>query len=40
MSSLFVIVGESLESEGALTGQRLTDLITAILVGVVDELPE
>lgn len=40
MSSLFVIVGKSLESEGDFMGQGLTNFIAAILVRVVDELPK
>lgn len=40
MSSLFIVVGKSLESEGDFMGQGLTDLIAAILVRVVDELPK
>lgn len=40
MSSLFVIVGKSLESEGDFMGQGLANFIAAILVRVVDELPK
>ena len=40
MSSLFVVVGKSLESEGDFMGQSLTNLVAAILVRVVDELPK
>ena len=40
MSSLFVIVGKSLESEGDFMGQGLANFIAAILVRVIDELPK
>jgi len=40
LPSLFVIVGKSLESEGDFMGQSLADLVAAILVRVIDELPK